>query len=61
MEHNIKWYFPLFIIGVVEMNEVDEEISSMTSTIKVAWWDVLGTVKVLSQQSLFCLNLRGVC
>lgn len=48
------WYFSLFITGVVEMNEAGEENSSMTSTIKVAWWDVLGTVKVLSQLSLFC-------
>lgn len=55
------WHFPLFITGVVEMNEAGEENSSMTSTVKVAWWDVLGTVKVLSQQSLFCLNLRRVC
>lgn len=55
------WHFPFFITGVVEMNEAGEENSSTTSTIKVAWWDVLGTVKVLSQQSLFCWNLRGVC
>ena len=32
----LTWHFPLFIAGVVEMNDADEEDSSMTSTIKVA-------------------------
>lgn len=55
------WLFPLFITAVVKMNEADEENSSMVLKIKVAWQNVLGMIKLLSQHSSVLPELRGVC